>query len=314
MSINTTEFIARVKRGVTVPANQYRFTDSDFLLMGDEEMESRLLPEITSVRQQYYVKHKRILIVADTASYKIPYRAVGRNIVDLKLVDSAGTFLRNLPMIQIEDKQAFTPIGGGDPRAFLIEGDNIVLLPTPTTSTTAYYLEVYYELKPSRLVPVEDCGTITAIDTVTGDVTISAANTNFAIGDVMDIIDGKTSNMNKAEDITNTNISGAVITFTAADLPSDIAVGDILTLSDESCMVQAPQEFIQCLVQSVICRILQAQGDFEALQSAYAEMDRRMAAAKSLLGNRVQQETPVVMNRRGLLTQRPYYVRTRLAP
>ena len=314
MSINTTEFLARVKRAISVPSIQYRFTDDDFLKMADEEMESRLLPEITSVRQSYYVKHALIPVVEDVANYKIPYRAIGRTIVDLKLKSTDETYLRDLPIVTINDKQAFTPMVGGDPRAFLIEGENIVLLPTPTSSSSGYYLEVYYELKPSRLVTVEECSAITAIDTVTGIVTIDAANANFASGDVMDLIDGKTSNSNKAEDITASNVSGTAVTFTAADLPSDLAVGDYVTSSDESCFVQAPQEFVQCLVQSVICRILHAQGDFEGLTAGYAELDRRIASAKSLMAQRVKEEVPVVINRRGLLTQRPYYIRHRLVP
>lgn len=312
MSISTTEFLARIKRGVSIPAIQYRFTDTDLLLLGDEEMESRLLPEIMSIRQAYYVKFADQLIVTAKSNYKIPYRAVGRTIVDLEIVDSTGTYVRKIPQISISDKRAFVPLAGGDPRAFTIEGDNIVLLPTPTASTTVFYLRIYYALKPSKLVPTTDCATITAINTTTGDLTISAANSTFATADVMDLIDGKTSNMNKAEDITNTNYIATTVTFAAADLPDDLAVGDIITQSDESCYVQAPQEFIQSLVQAVICRTLEAQGDFEGLQAAQAELERRLMAGKSLMANRVEQETPVVINRRGLLTQRPYYVRTRI--
>lgn len=314
MSIDTTEFLARVKRGVTVPSIQYRFTDNDILKMADEEMESRLLPEITSVRQDYYVKHRNTSITSGISDYKIPYRSIGRTLIDVKLVSTDGTYLRNLPITSIQDKSAWTPMVGGDPRAFLIEGDNYVLLPTPTSSSVSFYVQLYYELKPSRLVTVDRCSKITAFDTTTGIVTILAANTTFNTGDVMDIIDGQTANSNKAEDITNTNVAGTSVTFSAASLPSGLAVGDYLTESDESCFVQAPQEFVQSLVQSVICRMLHAQGDFEGLQAGYTELDRRISAAKSLLANRVKEEAPVIINRRGLLQQRPFYVRHRILP
>jgi hypothetical protein len=309
MGYTTTQLLTSIKRGVTMPNYQNRFTDPDLLSFADEEIEAVILPELLGIRQDFLIKSVDVPLVDGVANYKIPYRAVGRKLSDLKLFTSDGTFVRDLPISDAKDK-TFYLTGSGDPRAFIIEGENVVLLPTPTSDD--FTLKMYYELAPSSLVSTEEAGVITAIDTVTGIITISTAVAGFATNQVMDLIDGKSGNSVKAEDITNTNVASNLITFTPADLPDTLEVGDYVALSAETPVVQLPKELVQSLVAAVICRCLESQGDIEALDRAVARLNKKLSAAMMLLTPRVENVPAVLINRRGLLSQRPFNYRYRL--
>jgi hypothetical protein len=309
MGYTSTQLLTSVKRGVTMPNYQNRFTDADLLSFADEETESVILPELLGIRQDFLIKYQDIPTADGVANYKIPYRAVGRKLSDLKLFNSDGTFVRDLPNIDAKDKTNYLA-SSGDPRAFTVEGENIVLLPTPTNDD--FLIRMYYELAPSKLVSLEEAGLITAIDTTTGIVTISTTVTSFTTGIVMDFVDGKSGNSVKGEDLTNTNVSSNLITFAPADLPSTLEVGDYVTLSSETPVVQLPKELTQTLVQAVICRCLESQNDIEALERAVSRLMKKLSAAMALLTPRVENSAPVVINRRGLLSQRSFNYRYRL--
>lgn len=310
MAITTTLLLDAIKRGVSVPSIQVRFSDADLLKFADEETEALLLPILTSIRQEFLVKTKTTASVAGTQKYKIPYRAVGRTLRDLKLARTSDTtFIKTLAYVSPEDASVYTTTMSGEPFGFTVEGDSVKLLPTPLSADLS--IVFYYLLKPSYLVATTSAGTITAINTTTGVVTIATAVTAFTTGATMDLVDGKSGCSVKAEDIVNTNVSSTAITFTASDLPSDLAVGDYVTLTNQSPVIQLPDEFHQCLVQAVICRILEALGDTEMLSQSADKLAKRLESAQQLLSPRVESELPVVLDRFGLLRQRPWVSRFR---
>lgn len=312
MAYTTDRLLDSIRRGITMPSNQVRFDDDDLLALADEETEAVILPMLLGIRQDFLVKQKDVPLVAEQARYKIPYRAVGRKLRDLKLANSDGVVIRNIPLIDQKDRNTYTPEVSGDPRAYTIEGEYVVMLPTPAEANQS--LQMFYELAPSRLVATDQAGTITNIDTGTGIVTISAEVSDFVTGDTMDFVDGKTGNSVLAEDVVNTNVATTAITFDTDDLPDSLAVGDYVTQSDESPVVQLPEELIQSLVQAVICRIMESQGDIEMLERGVARLEKKLKAAAALLTPRVESSQKVIVNRNGLLTQRPFHIRYRLTP
>lgn len=309
MTVTTSQFLDSVKRGVTIPASQVRFTNTDLLAFADEELETYVMPMITDQRQEYFVRKDLVPLVANQAEYKIPSRAVGRTLRHIRLITTDSEVVKDLSFVMPEDDRANSSTNGGDPWAYTVRGDYIVILPTPTLAN--YNIEMYYELAPSKLVESDRTATVASFDLTTGAVTINASNSNFTTGLSMDIIDGTSGNNCKAIDIDNTNVSGANLTFTAADLPANLAVGDYVTLANESSVLQIPNELTQVLVQAVICRITEALGDFEGLQVAMARLDRIIKSATQIITPRVESKAPVVINRNGLLPQRSYNRRWR---
>jgi len=299
MAVDTTYLLDAVKRGVTVPSNQVRFTDADILRFGDEETEAVIVPAMTSARLEFFVKYKDTPLVANQAAYKIHYRSIGRTLRFVELRTSTGDLIKDLSYVMPEDVGRITSQTSGDPWAFTVRGDDLILLPTPSNAN--YVLRQYYELAPAKLISTSDAGVVQSFSTVTGVVTMSATVTAFATGQSMDLIDYKSGNSNKAEDIISTNVSSNLVTFATTDIPSTLAVGDYVCLSNQSPVLQLPNEMHQTLVQSIICRILEALSDFEGLQAAVARRDRILAGALETINPRLASQIPVVINTRGLL-------------
>lgn len=307
MAITTTEFLASVKRNVTMPTSQIRFDDDDMLAIADEQMQTLMLPTITSLRSEFFVVKKYVPLAASQNQYKIPYRSIGRTLREIKVTDSstAPTVVYTIPFVVPEDTQYFLYNNTvGDTRAYTVRGDNIVILPTPGTAPTQV-LEFYYELAPSKLVTATEAGTV--VSAASGVVTIDAAVTGFATGQTMDLIDGQSGNTVIGIDLVNTSVSGTTITFASGDMPSApnaLKVGDYVALSGETPVLQIPNECFFVLVQATCCKLLEAQGDFEGLQAAEAKLAKYIESMQQTLTPRVEANVPTISNTNGLIKNR----------
>lgn len=309
MAYTTSDFLTSVKRAVTIPASQIRFDDDDILAIGDEQMSTFLLPIITSIRQEFFVVKSYVTIVASQSNYKIPYRSIGRTLREIKATNSATAPSNTypVPMCVPEDTQRYL-YGNmvGDVKAYTVRGDNIVILPPPGTAPTQL-LEFYYELAPSKLVDTTTCGVVSTVNTGTGAVTLSSAISTFTTGQTMDLIDGQSGNTVTAIDIVNTNVTGAVVTFNAADLPvapNALKAGDYIAPSGQTPVLQIPNECFFVLVQATVCKILEAQGDFEGLQASEGKLAKNVEAMQKTLTPRVESDVPTIVNTNGLIRNR----------
>jgi hypothetical protein len=293
--MDTTGLLASIKRGVTVPSNQSRFTDADILALADEETQTKLLPVLLSMRQEYLVKRTSVTLVPLQNSYSIPYRSIGRTIRSISIV--TGTNSQPLNYIQPETAESYGS-QSGSPSYFYFEGDNYILVPNPSSAQT---LTLKYEIQPSNLVPTTSAGLITAINTVSNYVTISSVPDTFTVNTLADFIAGKNSNSIIDLDKAITNVSGTNIYFDS--LPSTLAVGDYIALAGQSPVIQLPREMHQVLAQAVECRLLEALGDSEGLQASSAKLQEKITAMLSLLAPRQKGSQLKIVQSNGLLSR-----------
>lgn len=294
--MNTTELLASIKRGVSEPASQTRLTDTDILALADEETLTRLLPMLTSTRSEFLVRKDTQTVTAGTDAYRIPYRAVGRTIRDLKYV--VGGTKRSLPMLALEDEHLHAPEGqSGEPVGFYFMGDSIILTPVPSAAAS---MEFWYELSPSALTETTNAGVVTSYTATT--VTVASLPSAIVVGAQVDLIAAKPGNNILSFDLSVTNVASTTLTVSA--VPSTLAVGDYVALAGYSPVVQLPKEMHQVLAQAVQCRMLEALGDFENLQVADKKLQDKIRAMNQLLMPRMEGASQVIMNPHGFLRGR----------
>ena len=126
--------LAGVKRRIVIPASQSLLLDADILAMADDEIKASMVPLLTAARQDYFVTSVNVATVADQESYAVPYRAVGRGLRDLKIVDSAG-LVRDVGLVTIED--AHRAIDSSSVSGFFFKGDSVVLVPAPADALSS---------------------------------------------------------------------------------------------------------------------------------------------------------------------------------
>jgi hypothetical protein len=304
MTVTSDELLTGVQRRISQPAVRALLSNTDMLAMADDCIRDTLIPLLKSVSQNYFVTKSEETIVGGTKNYSIPYRALGRTLRDLKLVDS-GDNVSDLSLISLEDEHMFSNAssGGGVPVGFFFYGDQISLVPTPASSLSGYSLEKWWELPPGQLVVTSEAAEITSI-AASPAITVSSVPSTITTGTVVDIIQGKQGCRTLAMDVTIVSVVGTTITFSSSDIPAGLAVGDYICLPQESPVVQLPDEAYPLLETKLGANILSAVGDFEGAGRLEKDAKEQEKNLKMILEPRITGEETKIVNRRGLLWNR----------
>ena len=285
-SYTTTRLLADVKRAAHFPTNQNTFTDDDLLAMYNYEMQTYVVPMLMKVREGFFTRHVDYTIDSSNANYPIPERAIGSRLDDVQLV--IGNYIEQLRLIQVGqlDSQVGSPVGA---RAFTMQGNNIVLIPIPTSGI----LRVYYHTRPSQLVKENACGQIISIDTALNQVVVGSVPSTFSLTSVLDLVSNTSGFDTEGEDLTLANLTGTTLTFNET-LPTELKVGDWVCLSQQSPIAQIPVELMPLLTQAVVVKVYEIQG-YDKLEAAAGKLDQMQVALMALITPRVE-EAPKVIN------------------
>jgi hypothetical protein len=295
MATTADSLVDKVKTTITVPDNQVLLTNERILEFINEEIDSEMVPLISSVNQDYFVAVENESLTAGESTYAIPYRAIGRALRDLKIND--GSNVRSISKIPLEDAHLFR--SASIPQSFYFMGDKIVLVPTPLGNNTLS-LDKYYLSKPNRLVLLSEAGKITNISGTT--LTLDNVPTDFTTSSLLDLIEGKQGHQNKAMDVAVVSVSGNQVEISAAPTGFNaLAVGDYVATACESPVLQLPDEAVPLLVFRTAKRCLEALGDYEGSEAIDKEITKRKKQLERLIAPRAEGASTKIMQRFGLL-------------
>lgn len=298
MAMTADRLLTGVKRRIVVPSSQALMTDEDILAFADDIISSRIVPLLESVNQEFFVTRHDIALVAGQTEYSIPYRAIGRALRELKITDDNHN-VRNVALVALEDEhlyqQSATTVG------FNFLSDKIHLIPdVPANVTPDQTLLLWYRLPPSTLVQTALAALVTAV--ADPNVTVSAVPATFLSGVEVDFIQGKSGSSIYAIDKAITNISGTTLTFAANTVPSDLAVGDYISLAGTSPVINfIPNECYSLIESQTAYRVLTAVGDFDGAKILAQDITIEERNAKQLLEPRIDGEPTIIINRYGLV-------------
>jgi hypothetical protein len=263
MAFTTSDLLASVSRLAFVPAGQVTFTEAEILAVADEETQTKIMPRLMAIREEYYVFPYTTAVTANQRLYPIPPRSIGGMVREVRIINSAGTY-QDLERIEPEAVQGQSV---GSPTQFYLEGESVALYPIP--ASTQNTLEISFFLEQGALVPVTQSGVISAIDTGTNTITLATIPSSWATGQLFDLASGRGSQAYKAIDNSGT-VSGTNIQFSS--LPSSLLVGDYATIAETSVLVQLPRNMRAVLAQSTAARLLEAQNQPGAEKMAETAM------------------------------------------
>lgn len=290
--LNTDTLLESIKRTFTVPTNQQLLTDDDVLQFCDEELLNTVMPEIITLRGDFFTAKKTQALTAGTNQYRIPERALGRGLRDVILRRTDGTET-NLVDFTLDLKHERGSNSQGQPWGFYLYGDYIVFIPVPDA---AYSIDFYYDQRPSKLSSLLRAAQITAINTVTQTLTLASNVTGMSTLTPVDLVSAKSSNITLAIDLSPISVSSLSIQFAASTLPSELAVGDYVTFAKESPFCPIPEECLPVLIQAVGNRIMLALGDMEAISSGEKKLTKLIDSMKKLLEPRMRGESVIAVN------------------
>jgi hypothetical protein len=304
----TSDLLADVRRSGMFPDSAPGgVSDADILAQADKELQSRLLPLVLAVREEFYVQQTLQPIVGGQQFYRIPGRSIGNKLRDVLLQMSNNT-LTSLPRIAPEEVAELAYQPGQYPWGYYLESDSVMLMPAPQ-STNGAQLLMKYLLRPNRLVIHNDnqsphVETVTDIGSGLRRIDYTG-NHNFS-GARLDIVSVNPPFRTVMIGVVPVASAAGHIDVNVSDLPSDFNTanfgggapqGATISLAETSPVVQLPPELFNLLCQRTLCRLLQAVGDLESLQSAEAQAAAMERGALTLITNRTEGEPKKVMGR-----------------
>lgn len=295
MAWTTTELLADVSRSAMLPAggSASGVASSDLLAHADKELQSRLLPLVMAVREEFYVRVQDVPLVASQSAYRIPYRGIANKLREVSLLN--GSAETTLPRIEPEQLAELGIQSGGAPRAFYLERDSVVLVPAPASASGS--LRLRYFTRPNRLVASSATTTPTIVSVAantpsagTTRITHSASGTSLGTSGLWDIVRKNPGFEHVGIDLTFTGSAAGTVDVVSSALPSDFTTannaGDFISSAETSPVVQLPPELHNLLYQRTLCRVLASLGDLDVLAVAEKQAADMEAAATTLVAHR----------------------------
>lgn len=296
MAGTTADLVASIRRRTGMPAAQATYTAAELLAIASEELVSFMVPLVLKQQEDYWLRDYDVALVDGTTAYRIPHYAVGNKLRDVQLVDASGN-TTDVPRYEPSDLHDVS-------FGFWIQGDRVNLVNRGTGWQYGNWttLRLPYTLRPRTLVDsgtAANVGTITAFDATAKTITVTPEQTTWPTASTAYDLIRSTSPYEVIGVASTATRAAAVLTF-AADLPADLAAGDVVCRLDASVYPQLPIELHPLLAQKVACRILNDKQMTDKLKAAEMELARMRDDAIALLSPRVDGESPKVVGRGGL--------------
>jgi hypothetical protein len=287
--MDTTALVASVKRRASVPTTQATISSTDFLSLCDEEMQGYVVPLVVASRSEYMVTTVDQFIAGST-SFRVPTRAVGGKLRDVKFLNVAGAYAK-CPQVAAEQLDLAPSM------SHYLEGNTLKLWNGNRPIDQSWpWLRLRYYTRPNALVYPTSAGVVLSVNGAA--ITLSATPpAGFVTGALFDVVRARPGFECLATDQAGT-VAGNVVTLPGA--VTDIAVGDYVCLAGQAPVPQIPLELHPLLAQAVAVKCLQAVGDIEGQQAAITLLARMEKDAIDLIAQRVEGEPQKIVNRSSL--------------
>lgn len=305
------DLVSDAKRSEFFPISQGTFADpDDFIALASDELQIKLAPTILSARQDFFLTTKQVALKSGLNHYALPERAMGNSFKALWFVPNSADLSNRVEIRKVQSHNFGSyPGTGGQPSAFYMQGDEVVLLPTPQNlSGTEILLFDYFE-RPNKLVPTTQCAKITGVATALG-VTTFTVDTDLTgslpVGTPLDFVSHVSPFRLWAKDVPVTAITATTIAVSSALISDETGTLEPV-LSDYICLAQTtntpmvPQEFRPILAEMLCYRVLKALGAMTHLQACAANIQDMTRNALHLISNRVEDQIDVVYDRYSIL-------------
>lgn len=306
MGFLTEDLLTDIKSRSFAPISQTTFTDSDLLDIANRQLAEHIVPQIMQVREDFFQKTKSTTITSGLARYQLADDAIGNAVKGLYMQDSAGN---RTPLARTDSSKGYMYSNQqGVPAKYYFEGDEVVLLPTPTVSGYSLYQE--YFGRPNDLVLTTDCAKITSISSVGGTTTFTVdtdLSASLSIGVDVDFLSSKSPFLLWSSDVAITAISATTIAVATTDVQNEVSVtepqvNDYICPAGYANIAMIPKEWHGVLAQSVAVRLIRSLGDVKRFEVEFGILREMVQDAKLLIQSRAISQPSFISQSNPLLT------------
>ena len=280
---NNEQLILQIKDDSGVPTSQLTYTDEEFCRLATNRMQNIVVPEIMSVREEYFVDFEDV-VAASTGIIPIPEKAVGEKLRSVCYVSQANPLvLVNLPRLTLDtisgvNNGAFTYFSG-----FYVQDNSIYLYPNAGVAVNST-IRIYYYRRALTLAPPSAYGQISSIDVPSNTVVLNYVPSVWAIGTRLNSV-SSTPGFSVTSDLTT------IVTTSSPSLVLDtvvgLSVGDYLSVEGYSAVPQIPVEAHAYLSQLTSAKALQGLGDRAGMEAALKDVEKMKQNMLIMISSRV---------------------------
>jgi len=268
-----------------IPNSQSLFTPARFVSLMTGEMQTLVVPQIMSVREDYFLTYEDQPITSSLL-YDMPEDAIGSKLSNVYIVDSSGQ--ENVKMVLGENR--IYSLGANQ---FYLQ-NNQVRIGEGNTSQT---LRMYYYRRANNLVPNIQAGQVTTVNALTNTLVLSNVPTAWTTGTLVSVIKGRPGFEAKYESTAIVSVSSPTIGLASV---ANIVVGDWIALTKQSPIPQLPVEAFPLLAQAVVVKCMEAMGDQNGMRSAEAKLQQIQGDMFTMLNPRVDGSPRKITSRNGI--------------
>lgn len=275
---NTEKLIENIKRRCSVPTSQLTYTDEDFSLLANDELQGEVVPLIMSTRDEYFVDY--VDVNSDsTGIIPIPPQAVGAKLRTVSYVQQSNPLLLiNLPLLNLDVVAGVGAnfINGLTFTGFYLQDNSICLYPN-TSVPQGTLIRIYYYRRSLMLTPPSQYGQIVSIDRNTNTVVLNNMPQNWEVGTEINAVSQDPNFRITLHSAEITTISAPSIVLTTVE---GLNVGDYISEYGYSAIPQIPVEAHAYLAQLTAAKALEGLGDANGMKVA---LDKAEALKKNIL-------------------------------
>jgi len=252
------------------------YTDARLLIEMNDKLLSVFGDGVLKARSGYWAKELIATTMIGKSRYRIPPRSCVGGCEKIEVADSAGGSWYRLKEVPLAEFQLYEgPIAGqlGQPLVYTIQGDQVILAPTPGASAP---LRWTYYIRPSKLVPQQSTtnfggvvrGRITAINTTARTLTVNALPFDQLVDPPAAITSGS-----QLIDVVHPNgwfelalvdapqtFAGLVFTVGGTASMADIELGDFVRVADQTDWPCLPEDYHRTLADITAAKVMVERG------------------------------------------------------
>jgi hypothetical protein len=271
--MRTDSFLTDVRRALGAPNYQARFSAADVLDIASSQQINFVVPEIRSLRRDFFVESEDFTITTGNDTLALPERAAGRGIRDIWFTDATSPTIKDFRKLTYTDLSDLLGLGNttGETSNYYFQADDLKVYPAVPRAST---IRLFYLSRPGNLVETSRTATVLTVGTDT--LTVDAVPSNIVLGSLIDVVKVKGSFKTLVKDQTVTarafnSVTVAGYDFTAAG----VSVGDIVSLARETSVVQLPEDAHEVLVWATAQEMAASLG----IEEVTERMDKQLAGA-----------------------------------
>lgn len=236
----------------------------DLLDHASQGIRAFIVSKLHNTREEYFLVRERSTITAGTSRYRLPHRAMWQKLRALFYFD--GTNRQEL-LPGDPDKPYNLNGTGSVPSRYLIEGNDIQLVPDLSPAFTGY-LEFVYYARPGDLVLETAARQVSAVDTTTRTVTFATAiPSDWSTETLFDVHSQYSGAELKGWSLTGAASASQVVFSAAIDGSvfgtKPIQVGDWVCLENEAALPGLPAELHPIVARIACLQLAESIGDQE---------------------------------------------------